>query len=101
MMMGIIIIQRKLKSNDIRKEIGMAKFRVVLEREDCTGCESCVSSCDASFEMADDGFAHLKGSKRVGSNDELDTDDLGCSKDGADVCPVNVIHVFEGGEKII
>ena len=33
MMMDIIIIQRKLKSNDIRKEIGMAKFRVVLERK--------------------------------------------------------------------
>ena len=51
--------------------------------------------------MADDGLAQMKGSKRVGSNDEWETDDLGCSKEGAEVCPVNVIHVFEGGNKII
>ena len=100
-MTRIITFQLSLKNNDTRKEIVMAKFKVVLEREDCTSCESCVSSCEDSFEMADDGFAHLKGSKRVGSNDELETDDLGCKKDGADVCPVNVIHVFEGGKKII
>jgi len=79
----------------------MAEFKVVLEREECTSCESCVDSCPDSFEMADDGFAHLLGSKRVGSNDELETDDLGCCKEGAEVCPVNVIHVFEGGKKII
>ncbi len=79
----------------------MAKFKVVIEREECTGCESCVGNCPDSFEMADDGFAHLKDSKRVGSNDELETDDLGCTKDGAEVCPVNVIHIFEGGKKTI
>jgi len=79
----------------------MAKFKVVLEREQCTGCESCVEACSSSFEMADDGWAHLLGSTQVGSNDELDTDGLGCCRDGAESCPVNVIHVFEGGNKII
>ena len=79
----------------------MAKFKVVLEREDCTGCESCVASCPDSFEMADDSLAHLKGSRQAGSNEELDIDELGCSKEGADVCPVNVIHVYEGANKII
>jgi len=79
----------------------MAKFKVVLEREECTGCESCVASCEDSFEMADDGLAHLKGSTQAGSNDELETDDLGCKKEGAEACPVNVIHVYEGGNKII
>jgi ferredoxin len=79
----------------------MAKFKVVLERDDCTGCESCVASCEDSFEMADDGLAHLKGSTLVGSNDEQEMDDLGCIKDGAEVCPVTVIHIYEGGNKII
>jgi ferredoxin len=79
----------------------MAKFKLVMEREDCTACESCVESCPASFEMVDDGWSHVKGSKRVGSNDELDLDDLGCSKAAADGCPVNIIHIFEGGKKII
>ncbi len=79
----------------------MAKYKIVLEREECTGCESCVSSCPDSFEMADDGLAHLKGSTQVGSNEELATDDSACNKDAAEACPVNIIHVFEGGNKII
>ena len=79
----------------------MAKYKVEVVRDECTGCESCVSSCPDSFEMADDGLASLKGSARVGSNDELATNDLGCMKEGADACPVNCIHVYEGGNKII
>jgi ferredoxin len=79
----------------------MAKFKVVLEREECTACESCVETCPDTFEMADDGLAQVKGSMRVGSNDELEMDDVGCSKEAAEVCPVNIIHVFEGGNKII
>ncbi len=58
-------------------------------------------ACPASFDMADDGFAHMKDSKRVGSNDELDLDDLGCTKEAAEGCPVNIIHIFEGSKKII
>ena len=79
----------------------MAKFRVEVVRDECTGCETCVETCPDSYEMADDELAHLKGSKRVGSNDELDTDTLGCMKEAADACPVICIHVYEGAKKII
>jgi ferredoxin len=79
----------------------MAKHRVVLVREECISCEACPENCPDTFEMADDGLAHVKGSMRVGSNDELETDDLGCCKEAAEACPVNVIHVFEDGSQII
>lgn len=79
----------------------MASIKVELERAECTACEACVEACPDHFEMADDELAHLKGSKRVGENDELELDSLGCVKDAADGCPVNIIHIYEGGNKII
>jgi ferredoxin len=79
----------------------MARFKVELIREECTACESCVEECPDLFEMADDGWAHVKNSKRAGSNDELDLDDLGCTMKAAEACPVNIIHVYEGGNKTI
>ena len=79
----------------------MAKFKVELVRDECTGCESCVGVCPDTYEMADDSLAIIKGSKRVGSNDVLETDNLGCSKEGAEACPVNCIHVYEGGKKTV
>ena len=95
------ILNEKTSNAVTGKEIAMAKFKVELVRDECTACESCVSSCEDSYEMADDGLAHLKGSKRAGSNDELETDNLGCLKEGAEACPVNCIHVYEGGNKTI
>lgn len=79
----------------------MAKFKVVLEREECISCEACLEACPDTFEMADDGWAQVKGATRMGSNDELEMDDMGCTKEAAEGCPVNIIHVFEGGNKII
>jgi ferredoxin len=94
-------VKNKVTIHDSEKGVVMAKFKVVLEREECIACESCIESCPASFEMANDGLAHLKGSTPAGTNDEWKTDDPGCSKDAAEICPVNIIHVIEGGKKII
>jgi|APFre7841882590_1041340.scaffolds.fasta_scaffold182410_2 ferredoxin len=79
----------------------MAKFKVELVRKECTACESCVESCPDYFEMADDALVNLKGSTKAGDNEELEVDTLGCIKDAADACPVNIIHIYEGANKII
>lgn len=79
----------------------MTTFKIVLEREGCISCEACATDCPESFEMADDQWAHVKNSTRNGSNDELDVDDLGCCKQAAEACPVNVIHILEGSNQII
>jgi ferredoxin len=83
------------------KEAMMAKFKVVIEREECIACENCISSCPDTFQMADDGLAELKGAVRVGSNDELGVDDLGCTKEAAEACPVTIIHIYEGSNAIV
>ncbi|MFU8767918.1 MAG: ferredoxin [Candidatus Methanoperedens sp.] len=79
----------------------MTRFKIEIERPLCISCESCVNVCPGFWEMAEDGFSHLKGSKRVGGNEEREVDDAGCNIDAAEICPVICIHVYENGKKII
>jgi len=68
----------------------MAKYKIELITEECTGCAACNASCPESFEMKDDasGIPKAKPTKS-------DVDELGCAMDAAQVCPVNCIHITE------
>jgi ferredoxin len=79
----------------------VAKFKVEIERPLCIACENCVNACPKFWEMADDGFSHLKGSKKVGENEEREMDDVKCNIEAAESCPATCIHVYENGKKII
>ena len=79
----------------------MAKFKVVIERPLCISCESCVNICPEFWEMADDGFSYLKGSKKSGENEDREIDDVECNIDAAESCPALCIHVYENGKKIV
>ncbi len=79
----------------------MARFKVEIERPLCISCENCVNICPEFWKMAPDGFSHLKGSKKVGENEEREMDDVSCNIDAAENCPVTCIHVYENGKKII
>ena len=68
-------------------------MKIIHQRSKCIGCGSCVAVCEKFFEMADDGLASLKGAAQVGENFELETEDAGCAKDAADVCPVQIIKI--------
>lgn len=67
--------------------------KITLKRNECIGCGACVATCEAFFEMADDGHVHLKGSKKKGEVEELSVKDAKCAKEAAEVCPVNIITV--------
>jgi len=84
-----------------RKMTNMAKVKVEIVRPDCSGCELCTQTCPDYFEMAADGLSVLKGGKRVGDNDELELDDEACTRDAAADCPVNCIHLYENGNKVL
>ncbi len=79
----------------------MAKFKVEIERPLCISCENCVNICPEFWEMAPDGFSHLKGSKKVGENEEREMDDASCNIEAAESCPATCIHVYENEKKII
>ena len=67
--------------------------KVIHEKEKCIGCGACVAVCPDFWEMADDGKALLKGSKKSGNNFELEVKDSVCNQDAANTCPVQCIHV--------
>jgi ferredoxin len=60
----------------------MAK-RVVIEEEECEGCETCVELCPDVFEFDDD----IQKAKVI--NPESDED---CVQDAIDSCPVECIR---------
>ena len=68
-------------------------MKIILEKEKCIGCGSCVAVCSELFELEEDGKSHLKGSKSDPKKEELEIEDLGCVKEAADVCPVQAIEI--------
>lgn len=75
-------------------------YKVIIERNQCSSCGNCQIDCPEFFEMDQEGLAHLKGSKRVNSADELELEDVKCCLDAALSCPVLCIHVFEDGKEL-
>lgn len=71
----------------------MAKYKVDLDVEQCTGCGACNASCPDSFEMAEDDKGTPKAKVKT-----PDIDELGCCMDAAQVCPVNCIHITDTQE---
>jgi len=68
--------------------------KIIIEREKCIGCGSCVALCPKSFEIADDGKAFIKDGKKDSKNNvELETEKIGCAQEAADSCPVQCIHI--------
>lgn len=77
------------------------------ERWKCIGCSACVAIAPDHWDMADDGKTDIKGStsKDVpeGKLQEkpLSEAELPQNKEAAEVCPVNCIHVFLNGKKLV
>ncbi|MCH8193280.1 MAG: ferredoxin [Planctomycetes bacterium] len=75
-----------------------AMTKVVHFKKDCISCGACAAIAPDYFEMDEEGLAELKGSTVVDDHQELkiDTEEAKAeTKEAAEVCPVNIIHVKE------
>lgn len=70
-------------------------MKIILEREKCIGCGSCMALCPKYFEITDDGKSSVKNAKRDSKKniDELEINKLECAQEAADSCPVQCIHI--------
>lgn len=74
----------------------MIKHKVIHFQKDCIGCGACAAITPEFWEMDDEGFARLNGSKQVDDHWELeiDTEEARASnQEAAEVCPVQIIKV--------
>ena len=65
----------------------MAKYTVEIA-DGCISCGQCEATCPEVFKV--------EGKSKV-LKPELD--DIGCAKDAAEGCPVNVIHITDNEKK--
>jgi ferredoxin len=68
-------------------------MKVVLEKEKCIGCGTCVALCPKYFQMQQDDRANLKGGVSSGETEQLTISNIECIKDAADSCPGQAINI--------
>ena len=78
----------------------LVSYKVLIMRNECVSCGNCIGICPEYFEFDVDDLSHLKNSKRIDENDELELEDVDCCLDAAISCPVTCIHVYEDEEEI-
>lgn len=75
------------------------KYRIVYDRINCIGAGSCVISYPERWVMDKvDDKAHLIGGKETATQTfevEFTEEELEKFLESAQVCPVNVIHIYE------
>ena len=70
--------------------------KIIQQRDKCIGCGTCVAVCSDFWQMGSDGKSNLKGAKDAGGNKfELEVGDVGCNKEAASGCPVQIITLEE------
>lgn len=70
-------------------------MKIIHQIEKCIGCGSCVAICPQSWEMGDDGKAHLLDSKinKKTNSQELEVKEVGCNQEAVEICPVECIKI--------
>ena len=71
---------------DPRNNGSNPKVKVWVDSEGCISCGACVAICPQIFQFWDDGKSHAIAQPKS-------LEDLKCSKEAEEACPVSVIHL--------
>ncbi|MFA4887535.1 MAG: ferredoxin [Candidatus Nanoarchaeia archaeon] len=77
----------------------MSKLFIMLDRENCIGCGACAITDSGNWIMGEDGKSALikgKDNKKCFEQKYLKK-----NKEIAECCPVNVIHIYDGDQKLL
>lgn len=73
------------------------KIKITIDRDDCIICGACWSECPEVFEAGpDDGLSQIVETYQVDCDPavgEVPATLEECATNGAEVCPVEIIHV--------
>ncbi len=75
-------------------------LKIVHDEPACIGCGSC-AAIEPSHWFMDGDKAHVRDSKKIGEEEHKELKQLGNNKEAAESCPVNCIHLFENGKKLV
>ena len=79
------------------------KYKIVYERPKCIGVFACVAALPKRWEVGEDAKADLIDGKNAEEDVvlevELTEEELKEDMEAAQICPVNVIHIFDENEK--
>jgi ferredoxin len=68
--------------------------KIIQNHEGCIGCGTCVALCPKYWVWVEDGKVALKDGKKNSNGElELEVENVECSQDAADACPVQVIRI--------
>lgn len=79
----------------------MVTYKIEMDRLMCISCGNCVETCPDLWEMAEDGLSNLKNSEFDNDIQKKEIEDLSCSLEAAEKCPVLCITIFEDGAQLI
>tara|TARA_Y100000031_G_C8133455_1_gene344060 strand:- start:624 stop:893 length:270 start_codon:yes stop_codon:yes gene_type:complete len=85
------------------------KYKIWYDKKDCIGAASCEAVQPTFWKMEDDMKASMLDERAIKNDDtesiilELTQEELEKYLEGAEVCPVNIIHIEEvdSGKKLI
>ncbi|EKE05390.1 MAG: Ferredoxin III [uncultured bacterium] len=77
--------------------------KIIQNKENCIGCNSCVEYAPDYWEIGEDGKATLKRSVNKNGHQILDVNDFELEKNklAADACPMSCIQIVDDKGKII